>query len=66
MRELHTFHIERHANLLADVLKARSMPAEVIEEDGAWIVWVMSDDHREKAREVLAEFQKDPDAPGFA
>jgi GlpG protein len=66
MRELHTFHNERHANLLADVLKARSMPAEVMEEDGAWIVWVMSDDHREKAREVLAEFQKNPDASEFA
>lgn len=66
MRELHTFHDERHANLLASVLQSQSMPAEVIAEDGAWVVWVVSDDHREKAREVLAEFQKNPDAPEFA
>jgi len=42
------------------------MPAEVTAEDDTWIVWVVSDDHREKAREVLAEFQKNPDAPEFA
>ncbi len=66
MRELNTFKNERHANLLAEVLQARSMPAEVTEEEDAWIVWVVSDDHREKAREVLAEFQKNPDAPEFA
>ncbi|MBC7964475.1 MAG: rhomboid family intramembrane serine protease, partial [Fuerstia sp.] len=65
MRELHKFTDERHANLLADVLKSRSMPAEVAQEENAWVVWVLSDDHRDKAREVLAEFQQNPDAPEF-
>ena len=65
MRELHTFTNERHANLLANLLQSRSMPAEVAPEEDSWVVWVLSDDHRDKAREVLAEFQKNPDAPEF-
>ena len=65
MRELHTFTNERHANLLANLLQSRSMPAEVAQEENSWVVWVLSDDHRDKAREVLAEFQKNPDAPEF-
>ena len=66
MRELHTFPDERHANLLADVLTSRSMPAEVTSEDNAWVVWILNDDHREAAREVLAEFKRNPDAPEYA
>lgn len=65
MRELHTFTDERQANLLADVLRSRSMPAEVAQEENTWVVWILSDDHREQAREVLAEFQQNPNAPEF-
>lgn len=65
MRELHKFTDQRHANLLANVLQSRSIPAEVAHEDDSWVVWVLSDDHRNKAREVLAEFQQNPDAPEF-
>ena len=66
MRELHTFTDERHASLLANVLQSRSMPAEVTQEENSWVVWVLSDDHRDNAREVLVEFQQNPDAPEFA
>jgi len=65
MRELHTFADERHANLLANVLKSRSMPAEVAQEEKTWVVWILSDDDRDKAREVLARFQQNPDDPEF-
>ena len=65
MRELHTFTDERHANLLANVLQSRFMPAEVAQEENSWVVWVLSDDHRDQAREVLAAFQQNPDAPEF-
>ena len=65
MRELHTFTDERHANLLANVLQSRSMPAEVAQEEDSWVVWVLSDEHRDRARDVLAEFQKNPNAPEF-
>ena len=50
MRELHTFTDERHANLLANVLQSRFMPAEVAQEENSWVVWVLSDDHRDQAR----------------
>ena len=62
MRELHTFTDERQANLLANVLQSRFMPAEVAQEENSWVVWVLSDDHRDQAREVLAAFQQNPDA----
>ena len=65
MRELHTFTDERHASLLANVLNSRSMPAEVNQEENTWVVWILSDDDRNKAREVLAEFQRNPDDPEF-
>lgn len=66
MRELHTFTNERHAQLLANVLLSRSMPAQVTQEENSWVVWVLNDDHRDAAREVLAEFQQNPEAPAFA
>ncbi len=65
MRELHTFTDERHARLLANVLQSRSMPAEVTHEDNSWVVWVLSDDHRDPARRILAEFRQNPEAPEF-
>ncbi len=65
MRELHKFADERHASLLANVLQSRSMPAEVTQEEKTWVVWVLSDNDRDKAREVLVEFQQNPDAPEF-
>jgi GlpG protein len=65
MRELHTFTDERHARLLANVLQSRSMPAEVTHEDNSWVVWVLSDDHRDPARRILTEFRQNPEAPEF-
>ncbi|HQX50936.1 MAG TPA: hypothetical protein PLR25_13570 [Planctomycetaceae bacterium] len=65
MRELHSFADERQAQLLANVLKSRSMPAEVTPEGNAWIVWILSDDDRDKARDVLTAFQQNPGASEF-
>lgn len=65
MRELHSFADESQATLLANVLQLRSMPAEVTPEENTWTVWVHRDDDRERAREVLAAFQQNPDAPEF-
>ena len=65
MRELHKFSDERQAILLANVLKSRSMPADVTPEENAWIVWILSDDDRDRARNVLTMFQQNPDAPEF-
>jgi len=65
MRELHSFSDERQAHLLANVLKSRSMPAEVTPEGNTWIVWILSDDDRDKARDVLTAFQQNPGASEF-
>jgi len=51
---------------MASVLLARSMPATVETEGDAWVVWIQNDDDREAARELLTEFQRNPDAPEFA
>ena len=42
------------------------MPAHAEQEDASWIIWIENDDHRDKARELLAEFQANPDADQFA
>ena len=42
------------------------MPAHAEQEGASWIVWIENDDHRDKARELLAEFQANPDAEQFA
>ena len=51
---------------MASLLLARSMPATVETEGDAWVVWIQNDDDREAARELLTEFQRNPDTPEFA
>ncbi len=51
---------------MVDVLQARSMPATVEEEGGAFVVWIQNDDDREPARRLLVEFQANPDAREFS
>lgn len=48
------------------VLLSRTIDASVAEEEGSWVVWVQKDDDRDAARNVLNEFQVNPDAPEFA
>lgn len=66
MRELHTFNDERGARRFVSVLQSRKMPSHVEQEDAAWVVWIENDDHRDEARELLKEFQANPDAEQFA
>jgi GlpG protein len=42
------------------------MPAHAEQEGSSWIIWIENDDHRDKARELLTEFQANPDADQFA
>ena len=66
MRELHTFADEQIARRFITILQSRQMPAHAEQEDASWIIWIENDDHRDKARELLAEFQANPDADQFA
>jgi len=65
MRELNSFTDERLARRLVNVLLSRQIEASVADEDGSWVVWVQKDDDRDAAREVLQEFQANPEAPEF-
>lgn len=66
MRELHTFADEQVAHRFVSILQSRQMPAHTDQEGASWVVWIENDDHRDKARDLLAEFQANPDAEQFA
>ena len=66
MRELHTFADEQVAHRFISILQSRQMPAHAEPEGASWIVWIENDDHRDQARELLTEFQANPDAEQFA
>lgn len=65
MRELHSFEDHNLASRLLDVLNTSELPAFLDEEDGKSVLWIRDDDHRTKAKEVLARFLADPNAPEF-
>lgn len=65
MREVHTFQDATAAQRFADALIAGSMPAVVEEESGSWVVWIQNDDHRAAAKQLLQEYQENPEAEKF-
>ncbi len=65
MRELHSFEDRALASRMLNVLNTSDLPAFLDEEDGKSVVWIRDDDHRAKAKEVLARFLADPNAPEF-
>lgn len=66
MRELHTFVDEQVAHRFVSILQSQQIPAHAEQEGASWIVWIENDDHRDKARNLLMEFQANPDAQQFA
>ncbi len=65
MRELHSFEDRALASRMLNVLNTSDLPAFLDEEDGKSVLWIRDDDHRAKAKEVLARFLADPNAPEF-
>jgi GlpG protein len=61
MRELTTFTNQQHAERLASYLVTQSIPSSVDEEQGQWVIWVVNDDDRDAALEILEVFQQNPD-----
>jgi len=61
MRELTTFTNQQHAERLASYLVTQSIPSSVDEEQGQWVIWVVSDDDRAAAQEILDEFRQNPE-----
>lgn len=66
MRELHTFADEQIARRFVTILQSRQMPAHAEQDGSTWIIWIENDDHRDNARELLKEFQANPDAEQFS
>ncbi|MCH2212711.1 MAG: rhomboid family intramembrane serine protease [Fuerstiella sp.] len=60
MRELTAFQDKKNAGRLAAYLMTQSIAAQVEEEQGQWIIWVINDDDRETARQILEDFRADP------
>lgn len=65
MRELHSFSDPALASRMLNVLVASRLPAVLEEDDGAAVIWIQDDDDRPKAKELLAEFLANPNAPQF-
>jgi rhomboid protease GlpG len=66
MRELTALSTEASARRLAAALQVASIPATVDFESDQWVVWIENDDDRERADEIVAAFQADPDADEFS
>ncbi len=66
MRELHSFSDKRLAGRLSAVLRSQDMATTVEQEGEFWVVWIQNDDDRDKAREVLGQFQANPESQQFA
>lgn len=60
MREIGTIQEEIQAKRFGDYLLMEGIENQIEEEDGLWIVWVVSEENVSKAKELFARFRKDP------
>ena len=60
MRELHTFSDQQIAARLSGFLTSHLIVNQVEQEHGEWTIWIVSDDQRQQARQVLETFLDDP------
>lgn len=66
MRIIGMFRNQNQARVFGDYLYTQGIDNKVASEDNQeWNVWVVSDDHLEKARELLTEFISNPDNPKY-
>ena len=65
MREIGTLAREIDARTLADYLLTRNITTKLEPRTGAWAVWVHREERITEAKEVLADFEKNPDDPRF-
>ncbi len=61
MRELISFADREQAHRLSAYLVTQSIPSEVEQEEAQWVVWVVNDDDRDNAAQILDQFRQDPD-----
>lgn len=67
MRQLVRYESEEKARILGDALFADGIEIRVDDtRDGGWLVWVQNEPDVARAREIQAEYERDPGAPRFA
>lgn len=60
MRELTTLPNAEQARRLASYMAVQGIQASAEEDEGQWILWYHDDDDRERATQILAEFEQNP------
>ena len=65
MRELTSFSNKAEAGRLAAYLAVQAVESSVDADNDQWTVWVRNDDDRDKAIEILKDYQQDPKDPKF-
>ncbi len=65
MRSIGKLEDRSQAQRLSDFLYAHAIGNELREADDGWALWVLDDAHLAAAREHLAEFRSEPDAPRY-
>lgn len=60
MREIGSIKEKLRAKNFSDFLLVEGIENRIDEEDGAWTIWIISEDKVEKAIELLNQFEKDP------
>ncbi len=65
MREIGSLSSQDHAVRLVSYLQSQHIPSSSDPEDDHWVIWVENDDDREAARDILRQFEANPDAPEY-
>ena len=60
MREIGSIKERIKAKKFSDLLLVEGIENRIDEEDGAWTIWIISEDKLEKAIELFNQFEKDP------
>lgn len=60
MREIGSIKEEEQAKQFGDYLLVEEIENRIEDEDGEWIIWIISEDKIEKAKELFTQFKTDP------
>lgn len=61
MRMIGSLESSQHAKRLSAYLLTEGIKSQIEPEDAVWEVWIKDEDHLDKAKKLLAEFQNEPD-----
>jgi len=60
MRELTTLPTLEESQRLVAYLALQAIETNLEEDDGEWVIWVLRDEDRDQAREILTDYQSNP------